>query len=225
MCPFQNHLHISKHAGRAGFFHCTSFYEISLLNSHPLILITQVSDSLSRASSISLKSSATCQEITGSKSSDPTLQKCWMTLVFIKLCTLNWNFVLWELVIKKTTMDFPLHKGLLCQKNNACVTLLKRGCSVWITQNGALGHRSLNWMSYLTGYLTPEGQCSSSCTQPFTRMEIHPSTHVIWARDIMQKISLQSLSSDCPRQNNKTKLEIPKALEYNLCSHLKLVYW
>lgn len=110
MCPFQNHLHISKHAGRAGFFHCTSFYEISLLNSHPLILITQVSDSLSRASSISLKSSAACQEITGSKSSDPTLQKCWMTLVFIKLCTLNWNFVLWELVIKKTTMDFPLHK-------------------------------------------------------------------------------------------------------------------
>lgn len=159
MCPFQNHLHISKHAGRAGFFHCTSFYEISLLNSHPLILITQVSDSLPRASSISLKSSAACQEITGSKSSDPTLQKCWMTLVFIKLCTLNWNFVLWELVIKKTTMDFPLHKvkDFYLKKNNVCVTLLKRGCSVWITQNGALGHRSLNWMSYLTGYLTPEG--------------------------------------------------------------------
>lgn len=71
--PFLNHLHISKHAGRAGFFHCTSFYEISFLISHPLVLIIQVSDSLSRAASVSPKSSAACQEITGKQIFRPHL--------------------------------------------------------------------------------------------------------------------------------------------------------
>lgn len=135
-----------------------------------------------------------------------------MTLVFIKLCTLNQNFVLWELVVKKTTMDFPLHKvrDSISKKKNTCVTLLKRGRNAWITERCSWSQKFELHVSFDRLPLPSRHNAPPAAHSPSPGWKsIHPHT-VIWVLYMKQKISLQSLSSDCPHQNNKTTLEIPR---------------